>query len=102
MTYKADYTKFKNSKRKITLAQKKKCLILFYELSEMPMGCRPTIIKLGSLEYIDALINKLGITDEDIDCFRLELGRRMREKSLMILAGQTKLKGFLYETNDWI
>ena len=95
-----NYSKFRNSRKKITLAQKKKCLILFYELSEMPMGCYPTAINLANLASTDALIFKLGITDEDIDCFRLELGRRMREKSLMVLAGQTKLKGFLFETNE--
>jgi hypothetical protein len=95
-----NYTKFSDRKTIITLTQKKKCLMLFYELSGMPMGCRPTVINSGNLACVNTLISKLGITDEDIDCFRLELGRRMREKSLMILAGQTKLRGFLYETNE--
>ena len=93
-----NYTKFK-PKKQLTLTQKKKCLILFYKLSELKY-C-PSLI-YGDLSTTNALILKLGITDEDMDCFRLELGRRMREKSLMILAGQTALKGFLFETNEAI
>jgi hypothetical protein len=106
MGRKIDYTTFRK-KSKLNIYQKKKCLALYYELVEQKSPYSISMLNLASLDHI--IYNKLQMTEEDLDCFRLELGKRANKKSMEMYyanavadeAMGSNMKGFIWEEKEY-